>query len=33
MRGVNSMRRVTGVAREILRMSCASFIGAWYFAK
>jgi len=30
---LNSMRRVTGVAREILKMSCASVIIAWYFAK
>ena len=30
---LNSMRRVTGVAREILKMSCVSVIIAWYFAK
>jgi len=29
----NSMWRATGAAREVLKMSCASVIIAWYFAK
>jgi len=29
----NSMRRVTGAAREILKMSYTRVIVAWYFAK